>query len=200
MIKLVNESNKLSDFRGNSRGRSGTKVRVKATGEIGYVDSVVDNKWSHGIKVMPIGKGTYPDFYRVDEVEILEGMEDEISGYNLDPEELTESDDTKLLIIADGRQKEVPSYQFDSYAKKYGYASYNLSFKYIGTMPDLIYTKTNCYEVDISGSPSYKDAVKAVRSICESVFGTYSYNLCAYEEDVVSAYTELKKESLGNDF
>lgn len=72
-IKEINESNKLSDFKGNSREGSPTRVRVKATGETGWVDSVVNDKISKGIRVIYDNRpGMYPDFFTTDEVEIIE--------------------------------------------------------------------------------------------------------------------------------
>jgi len=73
MIKLINESNNLSDFRGNSRAGNATRVRIKATGRTGWVESVVDDKWGQGIRVIYDDQpGMWPDFFTVDEVEILE--------------------------------------------------------------------------------------------------------------------------------
>ena len=73
MIKLINESNSLSDFRGNSRAGHATRVRIKATGRTGWVESVVDDKWGQGIRVIYDDQpGMWPDFFTVDEVEILE--------------------------------------------------------------------------------------------------------------------------------
>ena len=73
MIKLINESNNLSDFRGNSRAGNATRVRIKATGRTGWVESVVDDKWGQGIRVIYDDQpGMWPDFFTVDEVEIIE--------------------------------------------------------------------------------------------------------------------------------
>lgn len=73
MIKLINESNNLSDFRGNSRCGNATRVRIKATGRTGWVESTVDDKWGQGIRVVYDDRpGMWPDFFTVDEVEILE--------------------------------------------------------------------------------------------------------------------------------
>ena len=67
------ESNNLSDFRGNSRAGNATRVRIKATGKTGWVESVVDDKWGQGIRVVYDDRpGMWPDFFTVDEVEILE--------------------------------------------------------------------------------------------------------------------------------
>ena len=73
MLKIMNESNNLSDFRGNSRAGNATRVRIKATGRTGWVESVVDDKWGQGIRVIYDDRpGMWPDFFTVDEVEILE--------------------------------------------------------------------------------------------------------------------------------
>ena len=73
MIKLINESNNLSDFRGNSRAGNATRVRIKATGKTGWVESTVHDKWGQGIRVVYDDRpGMWPDFFTVDEVEILE--------------------------------------------------------------------------------------------------------------------------------
>lgn len=75
MIKLLNESNNLSDFRDNSRFGNATRVRIKATGKTGWVESVVDDRWGQGIRVVYDDRpGMYPDFFTVDEVEILESV------------------------------------------------------------------------------------------------------------------------------
>lgn len=76
MIRKLNESNKLSDFRGNSRAGNATRVRIKATGKTGWVESVVDDRWGQGIRVVYDDRpGMWPDFFTVDEVEILEPVE-----------------------------------------------------------------------------------------------------------------------------
>ena len=73
MIKVINESNSLSDFRGNSRAGNCTRVRIKATGKTGWVESTVDDRWGQGIRVVYDDRpGMWPDFFTVDEVEILE--------------------------------------------------------------------------------------------------------------------------------
>lgn len=94
-IKEINESNKLSDFKGNSREGSPTRVRVKATGETGWVYSVVNDKISKGIRVIYDNRpGMYPDFFTTDEVEIIESN----NSKNYYRESLTMKSLEKLLF------------------------------------------------------------------------------------------------------
>ena len=66
-------SNKLEDFNENSRGSSGTRVRIRKTGQTGRVESVVRDKWSTGLRVILDDRpGMYPEFFDVEEVDILD--------------------------------------------------------------------------------------------------------------------------------